>query len=88
MPKSKNPAVQGGAQAQNLDASISIEPGAYKATNAISSLSVYIGLDLVGFVIKFPTRYHCVDAHGQLLATLKSQKAAIDLLTARRGVQL
>lgn len=87
MHKSKNPAGQGGAQAQDRDAITSIQPTEYRPKDAVSSLSVYSGRELVGFVIEFPTRYHCVGAQGQLIATVKSQKAAIDLLIATRGVQ-
>jgi hypothetical protein len=55
MPKSKNPAGKGGARAENPDAITSIQPADYRPKEAISSLSVYSGRELVGFVIEFPT---------------------------------
>lgn len=87
MPERKNPAGKGGAHAEKAEVLTNVQTSDYKPRDAVSSLSVYSGRQLLGFVVEFPTRYHCVDAQGQLLATVKSQKAAIELLTATRGVQ-
>lgn len=82
MHKSTNPAGKGGVRKQIAEALTSVQASDYVPKAAISSLSVYNGRRLIGFLIQFREGIHCVDARGQSLGIFESRKAAIESLTA------